>query len=117
MKKNYLIVILTGFLFTACAAQPMYKWGDYSSSLYKWKKEPNESNLQSHKQVLVTIMEDSKQDGLRVPPGVYCEYGYLLLNEGNKDEALKYFDMEEQTYPESTIFIQRLKTQLNKVKE
>ena len=117
MKKSYVIVIISIFFFAGCATKPMYKWGDYSSSLYKLKKEPNNENLQKHKQVLINIMEDSKQDGLRVPPGVYCEYGYLLLNEGNKDEALKYFDMEEQTYPESTIFIQRLKTQLNKVKE
>lgn len=118
MKRGYLIAILFVCFFAGCATQkPMYSWGDYSSSLYHFKKEPNDENLQKHKQVLVTIIEDSKENGLRVPPGVYCEYGYILVKEKKNDEALKYFDMEEQTYPESTVFIQRLKSQLNKTKE
>jgi len=92
----------------------MYSWGDYSSSLYKLKKDPSEEHLMKHKQVLFKIMEDSKENGLRVPPGVYCEYGYILMKEGKPDEALSYYDLEEKTYPESAVFIQRLKSQFSK---
>lgn len=114
MKNIYFVLILSVFFLFGCATQkPMYSWGNYSSSLYKLKKDPNDENLQNHKQVLVKIMEDSKENNLRVPPGVYCEYGYLLLKEGKNDEAFRYFDLEEQTYPESRVFIQRLKTQFN----
>jgi len=112
------LMLLSFFFFTACATQkPMYTWGNYSSSLYKLKKNPCEENLVKHKQVLLKIIEDSKENGLRVPPGVYCEYGYILMKEGKSDEALSYYDLEEKTYPESAVFIQRLKSQFNKTTE
>jgi len=113
-----LLILLSVFFFTGCATQkPMYNWGDYSSSLYKLKKDPCDENLMKYKQVLLKIMEDSKKKGLRVPPGVYCEYGYISMKEGKTDEALAYFDLEEKTYPESVVFMQRLKSQFNKVEE
>jgi hypothetical protein len=112
------LILLSAIFFAGCATQkPMYSWGDYSSSLYKLKKEPGEENLMKHKQVLLKIMEDSKENGLRVPPGVYCEYGYILMKEGKSNEALLYLDLEEKTYPESAVFIQRLKSQFTKTKE
>lgn len=118
MNKICFIVILSVCFSAGCAMQkPIYTWGDYSSSLYKLKKNPCDESLQNHKQVLVKIVEDSKENGLRVPPGVYCEYGYILMKEGKTNEALKYLDLEEQNYPESAIFIQRLKSQINKSKE
>ena len=111
-------MLLLLIFFAGCTTQkPMYRWGDYSSSLYKLKKDPCEENLMKHKQVLLKIMEDSKENGLRIPPGVYCEYGYILTKEGKSNEALSYFDLEEKTYPESAIFIQRLKSQFNKPQE
>ena len=117
MKKICFILMLSVFLCMGCATQKLYTWGDYSSSLYKLKKNPCDEKLQNHKQVLVKIVDDSKENGLRVPPGVYCEYGYILLKEGKNDEALRYFDLEQQTYPESTVLIQRLKSQISKSKE
>ncbi|MFZ3136044.1 MAG: DUF4810 domain-containing protein [Thermodesulfovibrionales bacterium] len=112
------LILLSVFFFAGCATQkPMYSWGDYSSSLYKLKKNPCEETLMKHKQVLLKIVEDSKENSLRVPPGVYCEYGYILMKEGKSNEALSYFDLEEKTYPESAVFIQRLKSQFNKTKD
>lgn len=113
MKKIFVCgVILFLFLLSGCATQknrPNYVWLSYSSSLYATKKTPTSENVASHKQVLLEIMEESKKQNGRVPPGVYCEYGYMLLKEGKKEEAVQYFDLEEQTYPESKIFIQSLK--------
>jgi hypothetical protein len=112
-----LLILLSVFFFMGCATQkPMYSWGDYSSSLYKLKKDPCDESLIKHKQVLLKIMEDSKKNGLRVPPGVYCEYGYIFMKEGKANEALAYFDLEEKTYPESAVFMQRLKSQFNQAK-
>ena len=115
MKKIYILcLIMVSYLFIGCATQkPMYYWGNYSSSLYSYKKLPNEKNLQKHKQVLFEIIEKSNAKGVRVPPGVYCEYGYIFMKEGKNKEALKYFELEEQTYPESKLFIQNLKNQIN----
>ena len=119
--KNYspiLLILLVVFCLSGCATQkPMYSWGDYSSSLYKLKKNPCDESLMKHKQVLLKIMDDSEKNGSRVPPGVYCEYGYVSMKEGKTNEALAYFDLEEKTYPESAVFMQRLKSQCNKTKE
>lgn len=112
MNKVYLILILIVTVFTGCATpqKPMYYWGSYSSSLYAYKKTPGDETLKAHKEVLLNIIEESQKQNIRVPPGVYCEYGYIMLQEGKKKEALRYFELEEQTYPESKVFIERLKS-------
>jgi len=112
MKRSLLLFLVSIFaLLAGCASQnrPQYVWKDYSSSLYYIKKTPSEESLKYHKDLLLTIIEESKSSNVRVPPGVYCEYGYVLLKEGKKQEAFGYFDLEEQTYPESKVFIRNLK--------
>lgn len=115
MNKIFLIcLILACYFFIGCATnKPMYYWGDYSHSLYDYKKLSNDENIQKHKQALYEIIEQSNSKGLRVPPGVYCEYGYIFMKEGKNKEALKYFELEEQTYPESKVFVQKLKSKIN----
>lgn len=112
MKRSLLLFLVSVFaLLAGCASQnrPQYVWKDYSSSLYYIKKTPSEESLKYHKDLLLTIIEESKTGNVRVPPGVYCEYGYILLKEGKKQEAFGYFDLEERTYPESKVFIRNLK--------
>lgn len=119
MKGKCFILLFATIIFAGCVAQPkpMYFWGNYSSSLYAYKKLPNDETLKAHKSALINIMEQSQKQGLRVPPGVYSEYGYILMKEGKNNEALKYFELEEQTYPESKVFVERLKSQLVKDEE
>lgn len=111
MKTLILVVVI--MICTGCAHK-LYYWGDYSSTLYKFKKDPSDAKRADHKEELLDIIEKSKDKEKKVPPGVYCELGYMLHYEGNKDEALKYFILEEETYPESIFFIGRLKSHLFK---
>jgi hypothetical protein len=116
MWKICLSIIITVFsLLIGCATsnKQLYSWGDYPYTLYNYKKYPCEETLQQHKEVLLHIIESSEKNGLKVPPGVFCEYGYILLKEGNEVEALQYFAMEEKAYPESKVFIERLKLSMN----
>lgn len=109
--KKFLFLYL-GLLVMAGCARPnqMYYWGDYSQTLYKMKKLASEENIKKHEESLNNIIQVSTERNLRVPPGVYCEYGYLLLKDGRKAEAMKYFSLEAKTYPESKVFIERLET-------
>jgi hypothetical protein len=110
MKRVYLISLFLFLSITGCATQePMYYWGNYSSSLYKYKKQPNEENLKVHKACLINIIDESNKRNKKIPPGICCEYGYILLIEGNHKQALYYFEMEENNYPESKVFIDRLR--------
>lgn len=97
-------------LTSGCATQqqPMYYWGDYSNSLYCCRKDSTEENLLKHKQILENIVEESAKRNLRVPPGVCAELGYIYFRQNNNQEAIKYFELEENTYPESKVLMQRL---------
>jgi hypothetical protein len=104
----FLLVFPLSFMAFGCAAPKMYYWGEYSNSLYSCRKQATEANLIKHKQILENIIEESNKRDLRVPPGVYAELGYIYFRQNKNDEALKYFQLEERTYPESKVFIQRL---------
>jgi len=41
--------------------------------------------------------------------------GYIYFRQNNNDTAVKYFEMEARTYPESRVFMERL-TQAAKAK-
>jgi hypothetical protein len=114
MKKIFLIFLMS-FLFLGCVAPQMYYWGDYSSSLHRYRKDPKEENFLKHKQVLEKIVAESQKNNLKVPPGVYAELGYIYFRENKGNEAIKYFELETQIYPESKLFMDRL-TQAAKAK-
>ena len=98
---------------SACTAKPqMYYWGEYSETLYQLKQEPTEDNLAEHFESIHDVMEESRDFGLRVPPGVYAEYAGLLMQQGKLTEARKYFLLEKETYPESAFFMDRMLKQL-----
>jgi hypothetical protein len=106
----FMIVLLSG-----CAQhQKLYSWEDYSTTLYRMKKNPCNETQQAHMAELKKIIDSSKETSMRVPPGVYCEYGYLLMIQGRKDDAMQYFVLEKQTYPESATFITNLTAYLSK---
>jgi len=113
MNKTNISILLTSavFLFFSfgCATQtPMYYWGDYSGSLYKVHKDPNEKNLAEHQVQLEAIIKQSDERNLRVPPGVFGELGYIYALKNNSKEAIYLFEMEKKTYPESTIFMDNM---------
>lgn len=107
------VVCLSCLLAVGCTPGPIFYWGNYSQTLYKMKKNPDVKFRETHKQELLKIIEKSKKKKLKTPPGVYCEYGYLLYQDGNTDEALNYINLEETTYPESKTFTQRLKKMIS----
>ena len=113
MSRHIPLALATCVLLVACATpRPIpYAWGNYSLALYHLKKDPCDANLQTHKQVLVQIIQASNQQSMRIPPGVYAEYGYILIREGQAEEGIKYLDLEAKTYPESTVFVERVKAQ------
>ncbi len=111
------VIIVSAIITLGCAAPKMYYWEDYSKSLYNYKKTPSDETMARHKQGLLKIIEVSQQNNMRVPPGVCCEYAYILMKDGKNEEALKYLIMEEQSYPESAPFIKLLKNKIEVKKD
>jgi hypothetical protein len=84
---------------------PMYYYGDYERALYKIKKSPDAANGSKYQASLEDVIKGSKEKSIRVPPGIYCEYGYVLWQKGRHSEAEAQFALEMQTYPESVPFV------------
>lgn len=40
-----------------------------------------------------------------MPPGIYAEYGEVLLEAGDTKQATVFFEKEKSTWPESTSFM------------
>lgn len=111
MKCIILLSFLLSMLIVSCGttSKDTFYWGNYSSTLYDYKKNPDDKTLEAHKKELLSVIEKSVQYKKIVPPGVYAEYGYLLLKEGSENEGFEYLAKEIELYPESTVFINRIK--------
>lgn len=104
----YIIFFIFTLLIIGCAPQKMYYWGNYSNTLYNYRKNPNDKTLLKHKQELEKIVEKSTKRSLKIPPGVYAELGYIYFRQNNTKEAIKFFQLEKKLYPESYVFMDRL---------
>jgi len=113
-----LLVFLMLVFLSGCAnniSQSNLYWGNYSNTLYMVKKEPGEASNVAHKEELQSIVEESKDMNLRVPPGIYAELGLYAMEEGNDNAAQNYFRLEQEIYPEGAILMQHtLKDKLSK---
>jgi len=109
-----LLALLVLILLAGCTTPPVsYYYGNYSRTLYRSKKDNTPASLEKHRQALDDIIQTSGKKGTKVPPGIYCEYAYLLAKEG-KPEADSYFSLEVKTYPESERFVTFVRSQLKK---
>jgi len=92
-----LALLAMSILFTGCqTTSGLYHWGDYESGLYSYYKDPAELAALSEQ-----LLEAIDEANGRVPPGLYAEYGTLLLQQGKKDEAVIYYTKEKELWPES----------------
>ena len=114
MKKKVLLLLLCLIIpiISGCTTNKMYYFGDYSETLYAYEKNQNDESLIKHLQELDRVIQESKEKNLRVPPGIYAEFGYLKLKMNKSKEAVEYFNAESQLYPEAKHLMDRL---INKV--
>ncbi|MDO6677694.1 DUF4810 domain-containing protein [Shewanella sp. 4_MG-2023] len=111
-KTKYLFIIAITFMFTGCASvtESGYYWGSYSETYYEYIKAPSEQSVTNHLNELNDIVNVSEKKGLKVPPGIYAEIGYITAKRGDKDSSINYYRQEAEFYPESKGFIERLIT-------
>jgi len=109
MRKLLLatFAVLLASIFGGCVTPkpPLYYYGTYPQTLYKSKKDPSPESVAKHQASIEDVIKVSKAKNLRVPPGIHCEYGYLLWQKGQKAEAETQFNLEVATYPESAAFV------------
>ncbi|HET8540442.1 MAG TPA: DUF4810 domain-containing protein [Anaeromyxobacter sp.] len=91
---------------SACVQQSGYYWGNYDSALYQHYKNPQDR--EAFIEALKTTILEAEQRGMKVPPGICAEYGYALFEEGQAAESLPWFQREKETWPESTVLMDKM---------
>ena len=94
-------------LLLGCATtHQRYDWGKYESSLYVYYKNP--ASEAQFVQSLQDLLATANTTGRPVPPGIYAEYGYLLMQEGKSKDAITAFKHEEDHWPQSKYFMDQM---------
>jgi hypothetical protein len=112
MKLLLITSLLMMLIGCANANKPAFYWGNYSSTLYKLKTTPNDVSFQEHISQLEKIIEKSTSKSLDVPPGVHAELGYRYASLERTSDAMNQYQAEIELYPESVVFVEKLKLQL-----
>jgi hypothetical protein len=97
------LLALAGCVTTAPAK---YSWGNYENSLYSYYKDSSKSG--DYEAELARMIRDSEGTAKPVAPGLYAEYGFLMLQEGKSKEAIAQFEKEKAKWPESTYLMNNL---------
>ena len=107
--NNLYVFSIFCLLFTSCVSKKeLYFWDKYDVSSYLYLKNIDEKSTQD----LITTYETiiSRQNEIRkvVPPGIYADYGFILLQTGKTEKGNLMLQKEINLYPESKIFIDRI---------
>lgn len=117
MKKTILIsALLCSIILSSCETQStLYYWRNYEKTSYNFYKkqtpESTEALLATYAQM---IEKQTKSTRKIVPPGTYAEYGFLLIQNGKKEDGLAMLKNELNYYPESKVFVERIIKMLEK---
>ena len=106
LARRVLAPFALALLAGACAPGSYYRWGRYSETLYGHYKAPQER--QAWIEGLKTTVLEAEQRGVKVPPGIYAEYGYALFEEGDARQAIVYFQKEQALWPESRFLMEKM---------
>src|SRR5689334_9532399 len=88
-----------------CAPTSIYHWGKFENGLHD--RYVNQDHAQADAYLLATIGA-AEQQNLRVPPGAYADYGFVLFKRGDRAGAIAYFEKERLLFPESSAFMTKL---------
>lgn len=100
-----ILAITPAILLAGCVSnQSMYEWGSYQSSLTNYTKNSDAAKFET--ELRETIAKGERKNA--VPPGVYAELGYLLLQSERPGEAAEYFQREKKAFPESATLMDRM---------
>jgi len=118
-------VAVLGGVLSACAAKPsLYRWGAYEDIVYARYADAfagagasagagSDDAAATAAALLEQDLARTLEEGKRAPPGVRAHLGYLYFEQGRLAEARALLEEERSTYPESTLFIDRLLSRMN----
>ncbi|MDR2824378.1 MAG: DUF4810 domain-containing protein [Prevotellaceae bacterium] len=101
--------LLAILFFTSCRSpQALYSWDNYDETSYTYLKRGDEKSMNRLLKTYQQLIKRSKGTRRTVPPGIYADYGFLLLQTGKIKEGKAMMEKEMTLYPESKVFINRI---------
>jgi len=107
--KKIIFISITVLLLASCTIQkPLYSWDKYEITSYNYLKNSDEKSTQELIETYQKIIEKQKGSRGVVPPGIYADYGFILLQANKTEEGKALLLKEIALYPESKIIIDRI---------
>ena len=102
-----ILALLFASLISGCASK-QGDWGNYSNELYTYYKDSSEQERTELTGELTKIFARAEASGKHPAPGLYAEYGTLMLSQGQTEQAIAYYTKERDSWPESTVLMNSL---------
>lgn len=101
---KFAVPCVCAFSLSACVSSQFY-WGSYEDSLYIRQQEPGAGGEAKAVTMLADTISKAQGDAMKVGPGIYADYGYLLFKQGQINEAIAALGQESALYPESRLLM------------
>lgn len=105
---------LVTVLMTGCQSPDVYHWGHYENLVYMMYAKPDKVPPDIQAQKLEEDMRQAVAKKKPVPPGVHAHLGMLYFQLGKPNSAREQFVLEKTQFPESTVFVDRMLSNLSK---
>ncbi len=104
-----LLILLAG-----CNDRPptRYAWGSYEELIYVSYAAPGKVPTETQIERLEDDQRNATAKDKPMPPGWHAHLGYLYAQTGRIDLAQQQLIAEKTAFPESTVFVDRLLTNL-----
>jgi hypothetical protein len=109
-KGAIFLALIIAICFSGCASQTYY-WGSYEPQVYAYLKGESPARQLS---ILERDRQTIESNGMTAPPGFYAHLGLLYTEAGNNAEATVCFEMEKKLFPEATVYMDFLLTNLRR---
>ena len=106
---NKFILILVVIFFSSCSSRKaLYTWANYDATSYNYNKNRDEKSVAKLIDTYIKVIDKQKGSRACVPPGIYADYGFLLIQNNKEEEGKVMLGKEITLYPESKIFIDKI---------
>ena len=105
--KTTFLVVSTALLLVACGpkVETLYSWNGYSNAVLTHYKDGTSAEEFSKSMAVIVLAAETDN---KIPPGLYAEYGYALLEAGQDSQAVIYFQKERDMWPESEAYMDNI---------
>jgi len=109
MKKIFPVLLIM-LLMQGCASEKpsLYSWGNYEQLIYQSYANPDKVSPEDQVLKLEADSQVAKSKNKALPPGFNAQIGVLYFQLGKLDQAKQAFIAEEELFPESKLFMERL---------